>query len=242
MIAIPDHLLVILLFIVAPLTGAREYRTLAGKVRAGDRTALARAFRGTILQEWAAVLILLAWWGLSGRTLASLGLEVPPGARTVAGVALTLAGLGFVLWQWRTVSRGTEEVLRQLRSQMASVAEMMPRTDLEYRWFRAVSVTAGICEEILFRGFVTWYLGHWMPLWLAAVIGAVGFGLAHAYQGMTGIIKTGVTGLLMGLLFVASGSLLWPIILHVAVDLQGGAMARKVLVSDEVAAGSGSMQ
>lgn len=45
------------------------------------------------------------------------------------------------------------------------------------------------------------------------------------------MIKTGATGLVMGVLYVGTGSLLFPMILHAAVDLQGGAMARHVLGS-----------
>jgi len=45
-------------------------------------------------------------------------------------------------------------------------------------------------------------------------------------------VKTGVTGLIMGALFVATGSLLWPMILHAAVDLQGGAAAKLLLVEE----------
>ena len=79
------------------------------------------------------------------------------------------------------------------------------------------------------------YLAHWMPVWPAAVVGAVAFGLAHWYQGTAGVLKTGATGLIMGLLYVASGSILWPAIVHAAVDLQGGAAGRKVLLSPQPA-------
>jgi membrane protease YdiL (CAAX protease family) len=232
MTALPDHLLVIILLLVSPIWGARAYRKFVEEVQAGHPAARVREYRSTVLLEWFVTLLLLAWWGLAGRSLVALGFALPPTPRTIAGLALTVAGLAFMLVQWRAVSRGTAQVMQQLRAQMASVADLMPRTALEYRWFKAVSVTAGICEEILFRGFVIWYLGNWMSPWLAAVVAAVAFGLAHAYQGVAGIVKTGVTGLIMGLVFVASGSLLWPVILHAAVDLQGGAMARRVLSSE----------
>jgi membrane protease YdiL (CAAX protease family) len=133
--------------------------------------------------------------------------------------------------QWRAISRLEGSGLDRLRRQVVSVAELMPHTEQEYRWFKILSVTAGICEELVFRGFMIWYLAHWMPMWLAALVGGVVFGLAHWYQGTAGVIKTGITGIIMGALYVATGSLLWPAIVHAAIDIQGGAAGRKVLLS-----------
>ena len=55
-------------------------------------------------------------------------------------------------------------------------------------------VTAGICEELLFRGFLTWYLAHHVGLPVAAAAQVVIFGVAHLYQGFGGIVKTGFAG------------------------------------------------
>jgi membrane protease YdiL (CAAX protease family) len=50
--------------------------------------------------------------------------------------------------------------------------------------------------------------------WIGACIaqGAL-FGLAHAYQNPLGIAITGTLGILMGLLVLASGRNLWPVII-----------------------------
>src|SRR5262249_15242874 len=86
-------------------------------------------------------------------------------------------------------------------------------------------VTAGICEELLCRGFMIWYLGHWMSPWVAVVVASVPFGLAHLYQGPKGAVRTGMVALVIGSLYVATGSLLWPMIVHAAVDLGAGRRA-----------------
>jgi membrane protease YdiL (CAAX protease family) len=63
-------------------------------------------------------------------------------------------------------------------------------------WWAAVAVSAGICEELVFRG---WFLatlrselgmGGLSLLIAAAAI----FGLAHVYQGVSGVILTAVVG------------------------------------------------
>ena len=86
-----------------------------------------------------------------------------------------------------------------------------------------VSITAGICEEVLFRGFMLHYL-HVFPwtldLTLALLISSLIFGVHHLYQGASGAAGTAIIGILFGLLFLLTGNLLLPIVLHGAMDLR----------------------
>jgi len=59
-----------------------------------------------------------------------------------------------------------------------------------------------------------------LALPLAFALSAVLFGIAHAYQGWGGIIQTAIYGAVVGLLFLATGSLLLVIVVHTFVDLQ----------------------
>jgi len=103
------------------------------------------------------------------------------------------------------------------------LAFILPMTQEERAWFALVSITAGICEEILYRGFLIRYLsnGPWHAgVWIAFAVASVSFGLAHGYQGLAGIIGTGVLGAVMGVIFFATGSLWLPIALHAIIDLR----------------------
>lgn len=95
--------------------------------------------------------------------------------------------------------------------------------------FRRLSLTAGICEEIVYRGYLIWYLAAFVGAWPAAVLAGFAFGAVHIYQGPAGVVRTGIVGLGAGVLYVGTGSLLWPMILHAAIDLQGGALAQRAL-------------
>ncbi len=134
-------------------------------------------------------------------------------------VAVGLLPFVIVLWKkltHRPRKYGSAEALK-------SMAWFLPGTWAERRWFAIVSVTAGICEEFLFRGFLLRYL-HVFPwglnLTLALVIAAVIFGLQHLYQGVAGTASTAVMGFIASLLFLLTGNLLVPIILHAALDLR----------------------
>jgi uncharacterized protein len=100
---------------------------------------------------------------------------------------------------------------------------LLPRTRSERRLFTVVGLTAGVCEEWLYRGFflaVVAALSGGLPVPALVAIAAVAFGVAHAYQGWTGVVSTGVLGGVMALLYLGTGSLLVPVLLHAAIDLR----------------------
>jgi membrane protease YdiL (CAAX protease family) len=69
-----------------------------------------------------------------------------------------------------------------------------------------------------------------MPLWLASIVATVAFGLAHAYQGLKALPRITLVGALFTSLYVATGSLLLPIVLHATLDALQGRLAWTVNV------------
>ncbi|MDR2197054.1 MAG: CPBP family intramembrane metalloprotease [Coriobacteriales bacterium] len=101
------------------------------------------------------------------------------------------------------------------------VASMIPRTKKEKTWWFFLSASAGICEEIVWRGFLYFLLIAVFPSWPIAVVivvASIVFGAGHLYQGPTGFVKTSLVGVLLGCLYVATGSLLPGILLHFISD------------------------
>lgn len=84
--------------------------------------------------------------------------------------------------------------------------------------------TAAIGEELLFRGFVLDRLDRFLgetrsAIVMAAIVQAAIFGLAHGYQGMAGIVMTGLIGLVMAIVYLLGKRWLLPIILaHGLID------------------------
>ena len=83
----------------------------------------------------------------------------------------------------------------------------------------------GVLEELTFRGFVVGYgmseFGPTSGLPLV-VVSAAAFGVAHLYQGLSGVITTGMTGLLLGLLYLyTERSLGTAIIAHAVINIVG---------------------
>ncbi|MHB8301691.1 MAG: CPBP family intramembrane glutamic endopeptidase [Acidobacteriaceae bacterium] len=144
-----------------------------------------------------------------------------PFATGIAGgmlAGLSIGTLGYIL-----LARKSVAVSGYIQKQLAAVSMFLPETKTERRWFVLVSLTAGICEEFLYRGFLIHYLHSLslhLELWMALLLSSVIFGLAHVYQGVKGILQTALLGFFFGLIFLMSGTLLLPILLHVLIDLR----------------------
>ncbi|SDO75590.1 CAAX protease self-immunity [Klenkia soli] len=190
------------------------------------------------------VRLLILEWGLSSLVLVvflaapdvdggQLGLRWPkawPG--WITGLAC-LALLAFVVVSTRALRSGALADApppvprpgegRHSEPAVQSTVALLPRSATERRLFAVVGVTAGICEEWLYRGFFLAVVAAVVPGlasgWLVAVA-AVAFGAAHAYQGVGGVLLTGVLGGVFAALYLQTGSLLLPVLLHAAVDLR----------------------
>ena len=213
---------------LTPVLGIRDHRLLLQRVRDGDPSARTKFYKGVLVWHWPLTIGFLIWWLLSGNTLASVGLSpVANGGQWLAigiGVAVIAAQVLYL-----TLVTGNAEKLSAVKDQIGDLTDLAPQSDSESRLFDMVSITAGICEEILYRGLLIAVLSAITGLWPAVFLSSLIFGLGHAYQGVTGIVKTGSIGLVLALLTVFSGSLYIAIILHTVLDMGSGRVMRKAL-------------
>jgi membrane protease YdiL (CAAX protease family) len=103
---------------------------------------------------------------------------------------------------------------------------MLPHRGIELTLWIALSVTAGICEETIFRGYLQ---RQFMALTKSAPAGillsAAAFGAAHAYQGFRMVILICLYGAMFGILAYWRGSVRPGIIAHAWNDSLNGVLA-----------------
>ncbi|UCD19246.1 MAG: CPBP family intramembrane metalloprotease [candidate division WOR-3 bacterium] len=104
--------------------------------------------------------------------------------------------------------------------------------------FAVISVQAGLLEEIFFRAIMQSHISYYLEAHWAAVIAGVLFGVAHFYQGWSGIAGTSIMGVWLGLSFAFTGNILVPIFGHVLGDFScmmlgaRGIVNRRMIKSD----------
>src|SRR5438132_1664309 len=217
-----DIALVVLFTAVWPLV---EYFWLWPRhlraVTAGDPGARSLAYARTLIEEWALAGAVMALTLSSARPFASLGLRVPEGWRLWLGALLPATYLVLVVMQGRALAAKPQAQARLARK-LEPLRALIPHTLEEYRLFVPLCLTAGVCEELLFRGYLVWVLQAWIGLLPAALVSMVAFGLAHAYQGFKFGVRAFFAGVAMGVLALATGSVLPGMALHALIDLGSG--------------------
>ena len=209
---LPSLFLLGYLFILLPVAAARSARRLrsaegtAPSERLPSREAI---WTSTLITQGA--LLLLAW--LVGR---SFDFEIFAvhnlGVAEMSAAAATLV----LIFGLRQVSRAirTEEEKRSM-----VVFLLAPRTRREWVLWSSTGLVASIAEEAAYRGVafsILWYsLGS--P-WVAALLCAVAFALAHAVQGWKSGVIIFVMALAMHALVVFTGTLVLAMIVHAVYD------------------------
>jgi len=102
------------------------------------------------------------------------------------------------------------------------VKALLPVTKKEKQVWVVTAVTAGITEELLYRGFFFYLMGEIFPglnIFIILGISALIFGIGHIYQGFSETLKAMLMGVLFGLFYIAFGTIIPCIVLHVLQDL-----------------------
>jgi len=198
-----------------------------------------REFGLTLAQQWILTGIAAFIWLHAGRSWADIGMRAVVGWRLWGSGVLALALLVLHLQQVRALAKNEKGRLAARNSKsIRSLEAILPHTDTELRWFLFVSITAGFCEEFLFRGYLINVLAPLLTWWGAAALAIIPFGLLHGYQGRSGIIKTAIVGAFMTLIVAATRSLLPAMVVHAIIDIGGGLVTYTILKPGAGEAGS----
>jgi uncharacterized protein len=221
-------LIFIVLGVLLPLRGKLRLQKLIVLPQIGTRERLS-LYASTIGFQWVAATV-VAWraWA-RGLSFEELGLVVHGNWRIVIAAIVGAATLGGFQWfNLRRMGRSSGKA----REFMRVLAErILPQSRLEFVLFLALAVTAGVCEEFLYRGFAMAAMTRaGLPAWGVVLLSSILFGLAHLYQGRGGLLSTLVIGTVFGTARIAYDGLVPVMIWHFAVDAVAGVAGPRYLV------------
>jgi len=224
-------LIFFVLGVIVPWRGRARLKLLLAKprVESAERISL---YASTIAFQWIATAV-AAWRARAhGFTARQLGLSIPGRFRVLAFAIIGSALIIALQWlNLRRMGRSTSPLRRPLQ---ALAERILPQSNRELIPFFALAVTAGLCEEFLYRGFAMTALTRaGLPTFIVILFSALIFGLAHLYQGRSGFVSTLILGLLFGFARILLGSLVPVIAWHMAVDVVAGVAGPGYLVKKQ---------
>lgn len=219
-----QHLLALFLIVIAPIWD--HFAT--ERLKASKESSLKIAYyRTMVIVGWLTsviALVAVGWRAIltfNPSSANSSWLPQRAGARTfVAGV---LIGLLLVIALSVLQARRSAAIQQKMEKAFLRFSFILPLTGAERIWWIFVSLTAGITEEILYRGFLIHYFfaaPFHAALAVAVIVSSVIFGACHLYQGIAGVISAAILGLIFGAIFLMTGNLLVPMVLHALIDLR----------------------
>jgi membrane protease YdiL (CAAX protease family) len=171
-----------------------------------------------ILMDWG--LLYYCWAGVHRR---GGNLKTLSGGRWTSWRSVAVdVGIGIPFWgMWEGAAYGVHSLLGP--SSAKSVDSLLPQSLLEILIWLGTSITAGVCEELAFRGYVQRQFHALTRSGAVAVLGqGLLFGLFHAYQGWKNVIVICVLGVLYGALAAWRRNLRANIIVHAWSDIWSG--------------------
>jgi uncharacterized protein len=228
-------LIFIVLGVLLPWRGRLRLQKLMVLPQIGTRERLS-LYGSTIGFQWVATVV-VAWraWA-RGLGLDALGLVVHGRWRILTAAIVGAATLGGLQWlNLRRMGRSSGKAREFMR---VLTERILPQSRLELVPFLALAVTAGACEEFLYRGFAMAALTRaGLPVWSAVLLSSILFGLAHLYQGRGGLLSTLVIGTVFGTARIAYDGLVPVMVWHFAVDAVAGVAGPKYLIKRSTADG-----
>ena len=212
--------LFVALFLTLTLSGAlfqREARSQPASLL--QHRHVVPLYLSLIAMEWG--LFLYVWKAGLRRSGTKLRELIGGRWRSPKDVAVD-ASLALGLWTvWAIVERGWGRWFAPAHA--ASIQAFLPQRADEILLWVGVSVSAGICEELVFRGyFQRQFEGFTRSKWIALFLQAALFGISHGYQGLEACVKIAIFGALYGLLALWRRSLRPGMIAHSGGDILSG--------------------
>jgi membrane protease YdiL (CAAX protease family) len=221
-------LIFFVLAVIIPWRGRLRLKKLLALPQVGSVQRIA-LYASTIAFQWLAVAV-VAWraW-IHGYTAVELGLTMAGRSRIL--IASVVGAMTIATLQWLNLRRMGRIPVASRGSIQAIAERILPQSPLELLPFLALAVTAGLCEEFLYRGFAMAVLGRLgSPGWVAVLLSSILFGMAHLYQGRAGFASTMVMGIVLGSGRMGFGSLIPVMLWHSAVDIVAGVAGPRYLV------------
>ncbi len=218
-----------------PIFGYIEFKKFKKKVKKDEKARIS-FYQNAIKGLWIPALVILLLTAVTPLTFEQIGLAPIAFNFQTLGTGLTAFAMGAVIvcaiaivgltivCEYNSKLQKSLGKIKKEEMSKINYAELMPVSKQEKKVWTIVSLTAGITEEIIYRGFLIFAIGYLfqdLPIWAVLLFAALLFGLAHTYQGFSGVVRTSFVGLWLGIAYIGFGSLIPLMVLHASINYFG---------------------
>ena len=211
-----------------PISGYISVKKLKKSIADGDHSKKIKFYRETIFWSWIPLLLVFLVIPISGKSINDIGIKWINIDTSSLSSWVVYPTIGFyILYLLYNVysiiifKSNKESRAKAAKGSLADFKWLLPISQKEKQVWSFVSISAGITEEILYRGYMFYALAIFFPI-LSLIhillITTLIFGIGHIYLGKEGI-KSTILGLIFGIFYIVFDSVIPIIIIHAAQDL-----------------------
>ncbi len=214
-----DHIFAILILVIIPVMSVISQKMSPELIE--SLPPKKHLFYSNGLMLFIGALLVITSWNISKKPWSALGFDwiQPDPLVWILSLVILAFYIGDLAYGYFNKS--------YFKDRIEEMQYIIPLNWEEFKPYTFLAFSAGICEEIVFRGFLVTYIAHFTVdlaygMWIAIIIPAVVFSVSHLYQGWWAVLKIFIISMLFGGIFLVSGSLIIVIFIHVFIDLISG--------------------
>jgi CAAX protease family protein len=215
------HTVVLVLILMVLAWGGARLQHRAGPAPGivQQHSGIVPLYISLIISEWALVYFV---WAAGLRRSGTPLLDVIGGRWSNWKMVVLDLAIALPFWiVWEATGRLAHRLLGP--DQAKSLDVVLPVGVLEIVLWVAVSISAGLCEEVVFRGYLQkQFYALTGSIVLAVLFQGIVFGIGHSYQGLKQVVVITILGVLYGVLAAWRKNLRPGMIAHAFSDIVGG--------------------
>ncbi len=174
------------------------------------------------LYLWVPTVFLGGLYMTGNLSVSEFGTDVDLGWKNLLFLGLLAIAVCYLILLVKSI-KSSETLRAEVAKKFEPFMDLMPATKSQMMIFGfVVSVSAGVCEELLFRAYLYSLLESQVGMWLAIAVSSLVFGFWHIYLGWQEVLRTGITGAALCGVYIFTGNIFIPILLHIFIDVYSG--------------------
>lgn len=175
---------------------------------------------------------LLIFWGLTLLIFLNFFVYKQPDLNfnlklSIINTGLIILILVLTYLQYKT-SNITPKDSNSVKEKLKGIYHYLPKTRNELIWFSLLSISAGICEEIIFRLFFFEFLKEHTTLIITFIVTNLIFAITHIGTGKRNLISSFFLGVLFSVLYYFTDNIWIAVLLHSLINLNAGLLGFRI--------------